>query len=84
MPDLPTFEIDRDAFAIVATVADHHGIAPRILLSDNRTHRVSDFRRQACYLMHLIIGLSYSDIGRAFGGMDHSSVKYAINQAEVR
>lgn len=83
MSDLPTLEIDREAFAIVATVADHHGIAPRILLGDNRTRRISDLRKQACYLMRRILGLSLSDIGRALGGMDHSSVKYAIGQAEV-
>ena len=83
MTDLPTLETDREAFAIVATVADHHGVAPRILLGDNRARRISDLRRHACYLMRQILDLSLSDIGRALGGMDHSSVKHAISQAEV-
>lgn len=47
-------------------------------------HTISRPRQVAMYLADRLTGRSYSNIGRYFGGRDHSTVIYAIRKVEER
>ena len=54
------------------------------LLSKKRSQGISYPRQVAMYLSRNLTGESYPDIGKAFGGKDHTSVMYACNQIEQK
>ena len=65
---------------IVSVVAERFGIKPEILMGQRRTQTVAVPRQVAMYLMRQLTELSFAEIGRVFGGRDHSTVLYACNQ----
>ena len=75
-------EISPDA--ILKTVSEHFGVKPADMKS-NRKHKVAALPRQvAMYLMRLLTKASYPDIGKRFGGRDHSTVMYAVKIIEKK
>lgn len=84
MFDLNAHFPDRNALAGVSLVATYYGLPVRMLLSSNRTRRVLDARSTALLIIHRVLQQNYSEIGRALGGLDHSSVRNGIEQAETR
>ena len=52
------------------------------LLSKKRSQGISYPRQVAMYLSRKMTGESYPDIGKAFGGKDHTSVMYACKEIE--
>ncbi len=56
----------------------HFGIDMRELLSKNRTYRLAHPRQMAMFLARELTPNSLPDIGRRFGGRDHSTVVHAI------
>ncbi len=70
--------------AIVKCVSDHFGVKPADMRS-NRKHKVVALPRQvAMYLLRQLTNASYPDIGKRFGGRDHSTVMYAVKMIEKK
>ena len=67
---------------ICKTVAEKYGISVDELISGGRARRFSRPRHIAIYLTKRLTALSQPDIGRAFGGRDHTSVLYAVRRVE--
>ncbi len=65
---------------IVALVAEHFGVKGDALFGQRRTRSVTMPRQVAMYLLRQLTELSLVDIGRMFGGRDHSTVIYACEK----
>jgi len=77
-PDLLTPE------RIVATVAEKFGAKVEMLVGQRRTQAIALPRQVAMYLMRQLTDLSLAEIGRAFGGRDHTTVIYACEKIGQR
>jgi chromosomal replication initiator protein len=62
---------------IVAVVAEKFGVRPDALIGSRRTQSVALPRQVAMHLIRQLTVLSFLEIGRVFGGRDHSTVMYA-------
>jgi chromosomal replication initiator protein len=65
---------------IVSLVADHFGVKGEALFGARRTRSVALPRQVAMYLLRQLTDLSLVDIGRIFGGRDHSTVIYGCEK----
>ena len=65
---------------VISEIASIYGFTGDELRSKKRSAGVSTARQIAIYVVHKTTGLSYSDIGKEFGGRDHSTVVYAVNK----
>lgn len=65
---------------VVRIVAERYGVGPGDIMSDSRQLPVVTARQLSMRLVRDLGGLSYPDIGRAFG-RDHSTVMHACEQA---
>ena len=68
---------------IQKTVADHYGLKQSDLLCERRTRAVARPRHVAMYLAKALTTRSYPDIGRRFGGRDHTTVLHAVKRIEA-
>lgn len=62
--------------------AEHFGVRVTDLKSNNRTKPLVTARQVAMYLIKKHLDKSLSDIGRAFGGKDHTTVINALRRIE--
>lgn len=69
---------------IIQSVARHYGLKQKDILSKSRKQHLVQARQLAMYLVHKYTGISYVQIGRRFGGRDHSTVLHACNQVSLR
>lgn len=67
---------------IQRAVAEHYGLKKDDLLSERRTRSVARPRQTAMYLAKQLTTRSYPDIGRRFGGRDHTTVLHAVRRIE--
>ncbi|HEX7089291.1 MAG TPA: chromosomal replication initiator protein DnaA [Longimicrobiales bacterium] len=67
---------------IRAQVAQSWGVPVEALTSKRRTKDLTVPRQVAMYLMRQLLGLSLVEIGRLFGGRDHSTVIHSIEKVE--
>lgn len=65
-------------------VCSHFGITQLELLSKRRAHKVMIPRQIAMHLSKKLTGRSLPEIGRMFGGMDHTTVLNAARVTEKR
>ncbi|HYM81107.1 MAG TPA: chromosomal replication initiator protein DnaA [Candidatus Limnocylindria bacterium] len=65
---------------ILATVAERYGVKVEALCGARRTQSVALPRQVAMYLMRQLTDLSLLEIGRVFGGRDHTTVMYACTK----
>nr|WP_203290910.1 chromosomal replication initiator protein DnaA [Maricaulis parjimensis] len=65
---------------IQKAVAAHFGVTPADICSKRRTQSVVRPRHVAMYLSKTMTTRSLPDIGRRFGGRDHSTVIHAVNK----
>ncbi|MBI1798770.1 MAG: chromosomal replication initiator protein DnaA [Candidatus Eisenbacteria bacterium] len=65
---------------IVTTVSERFGIKAEALFGAHRTRSVALPRQVAMYLMRQLTELSLVEIGRLFGGRDHTTVLYACKK----
>lgn len=61
-------------------VATHYRVSREDLLSSKRTHDVVGPRQVAMYLAKMLTLRSLPEIGRRFGGRDHTTVLHAVNK----
>jgi chromosomal replication initiator protein len=62
--------------------AEHFGLKQTDLLSERRTRTVARPRQVAMWLCKQNTTRSYPDIGRRFGGRDHTTVLHAVKKIE--
>ena len=62
--------------------ADHFGLKQADLLSERRTRTIARPRQIAMYLCKQNTTRSYPDIGRRFGGRDHTTVLHGVRRIE--
>jgi chromosomal replication initiator protein len=63
-------------------VADAWGVSAEALQSKRRTKDLTVPRQVAMYLIKELHGLSLVEVGKLFGGRDHSTVIHSINKVE--
>jgi chromosomal replication initiator protein len=64
-------------------VADHYGLQQADLLSERRARAVARPRQAAMWIAKQITTRSLPDIGRRFGGRDHTTVLHAVRRIEA-
>jgi chromosomal replication initiator protein len=67
---------------ILRKVADHYNLRMSDLLSARRARQVARPRQVAMYLAKTLTSKSLPDIGRRFGGRDHTTVIHAVRKIE--
>ncbi|MBK9293694.1 MAG: chromosomal replication initiator protein DnaA [Oligoflexia bacterium] len=63
-------------------VADSFGVSTKDLKSKSRVQTIVEPRQVAMYLCRSKLDLGVVEIGRAFGGRDHTTVLHAINKVK--
>lgn len=67
---------------IITEVGRTYGISPQDIRSAKRSAQVSSARQICIYIVREITQMPMSTIGEEFGGRDHSTIVYAIQQVE--
>jgi chromosomal replication initiator protein len=73
-----------DIGTIQKTVCEYYRLKLQDLKAKKRTKEIAFPRQVAMYLCKMLTEFSLSDIGKNFGGKDHSTVIHACKQVEVR
>lgn len=68
---------------IMKLVADHFGVKITDLKSSTRAKPIVVPRQICMYLIKKFLDKSYTDIGKAFGGKDHTTVMNAISRVKT-
>lgn len=69
---------------IIEVVVQRYGVKSKELVSKSRKQNIVQARQMGIYLCHKYTNCSLSQIGRCFGGRDHSTVLYSIEQVSRR
>ena len=69
---------------IIQSVSQRYGLKVKDLTSKSRKQNIVQARQLSIYLCHKYTDTSYSQIGRIFGGRDHSTVLYSCEQVGHR
>ncbi len=67
---------------VITDVSHIFNVSPEEMKSKNRNSQVSTARQVAMYVISKVTDLSYTSIGKEFGGRDHSTVVYATNKVK--
>lgn len=67
---------------IISEVGRTYGVSPQDIRSNKRVASISSARQISIYIVREITQMSMSAIGEEFGGRDHSTIVYAIQQVE--
>ena len=67
---------------IISEVGRTFGVSSSDIRSSKRSSQISNARQIAMYVIREITQMSMASIGEEFGGRDHSTVVYAINQVD--
>ena len=64
---------------IIGEVSNVYGVSPDDIRSSKRSSQISNARKVAIYVVREITQMPLQSIGLEFGGRDHSTIVYAIN-----
>lgn len=67
---------------VIGVVCAHFRVEPEDVLSARRKQEIVLARQVAMFLARRHLGMSYPELGRAFGGKDHSTVLYGCRKVE--
>lgn len=67
---------------VITDVSHIFNVSAEEMRSKNRNSQVSTARQVAMYVISKVTDLSYTSIGKEFGGRDHSTVVYATNKVK--
>lgn len=67
---------------ILARVAGHLGIEPEDILGKSRKPELVLARQLSMYMCRRRLGLSYPELGKLFGGKDHSTAIHAVKKIQ--
>ena len=67
---------------VLDAVCGHFGLTPEQVLSSGRRQDLVFARQVAMFLCRRHLGLSFPELGRAFGGRDHSTALYSCRKIE--
>jgi chromosomal replication initiator protein len=81
---LPQTEVEIAPDTILDEVGTYFGLSRDDLVSPSRSRPLTNARHIAMYLIRECTGLSLVKIGEIFGGRDHSTALYGINQVEKK
>lgn len=65
---------------IISEVGRTFGVSPQDIRSNKRSSQISSARQVSIYVVREITQMSMADIGGEFGGRDHSTVVYNLQQ----
>lgn len=68
---------------IIRKVADHYNVRVSDILSQRRNRAIARPRQVGMYLTKMLTSKSLPEIGRHFGGRDHTTVLYAVRKIEA-
>lgn len=68
--------------AIQDATARHFGMATYRMLSRDRHRQIAMARQMAMYLARRLTYMSLPEIGRSFGGYDHTTVLWSVRKVE--
>ncbi len=74
--------VNETADRIIAAVARRFGFTPADLVGERRIGPIQNARNLSMYLIRQITDLSYPNIGKIFGGRDHSTIRSNIASFE--
>ena len=69
---------------IIKLVAEHYQVRVSEIKSKKRTRNLVQPRQIAMYLCRQVANASFPEVGKAFGGKDHTTVLHACRQVEER
>ncbi len=64
-------------------VAEYYNVKISDLSSSKRSRIYLKPRQVAIYITHCLTGLSYHEIGRLFGGRDHSTIMHSVKKVKL-
>ncbi|WP_395150319.1 chromosomal replication initiator protein DnaA [uncultured Allofournierella sp.] len=67
---------------IIGEVGRTYNVTPAEIRGMRRTANISAARQTAIYVVREITGMSMEDIGKEFGGRDHSTIVYSLKSME--
>ena len=73
---------DTSIIKIQHIVADYYNVNIDDLKSKKRTNKIAKPRQVAMYLCRAVLNSTFEDIGREFGGKDHTTVMHAVHTIE--
>ncbi len=65
---------------IINLTASHLDMSPAEILGSRRTREVVLARQIAMFLCRELLNSSYPELGKIFGGKDHSTIMYAVKK----
>lgn len=68
---------------ILEAVAADSGVSTKVILSPLRTREAIAARQKGLYLAYVMSGKSLPEIGRRFGGRDHTTVVHAARKIDA-
>jgi chromosomal replication initiator protein len=69
---------------VLQTITEQMGTTQKELFSKSRKQSLVRCRQLAMYLTHKYTNMAYAEIGRRFGGRDHTTVIHACSQISTR
>ncbi|MDD6101950.1 MAG: chromosomal replication initiator protein DnaA [Clostridiales bacterium] len=78
----PEAKKEINAELVIDVVSEYYNISPSAIFSKNKSKNIAYPRQIAMYICKQVTSLSLSDIGKAMGGRDHTTILHGCNKIE--